>query len=117
MGPKSLGPLTLRTLGVLHTVIQGRAAAAAANRRIAKFWLDAAGLELAVHPLRVEPFANLADGPTRDDTSLMALCMWNLAWRGGYEEPVSVHFLTDIVRQLHSDVVRKLEGRPPVLGR
>ena len=68
---KCLLSVAVDNQGVLHSVIQGRAAAEDANRCIAKFWLDAAEMEIAVHLLRVESFANLAVGPMRDDLSLM----------------------------------------------
>ena len=87
---KCLLSVAVDNQGVLHSVVQGRAAAEDANRCIAKFWLDAAGLELAVHLLRVESFANLADGPHTYDTSLMTLLNARLV------EPCLPRWMSDI---------------------
>ena len=70
---RSLLSIAVDNQGVLHSVLQGRAGAEDANRCIAKLWLDIASMEVSMHILRVESFANLADGPTRSDLSLMQL--------------------------------------------
>ena len=70
---RSLLSIAVDNQGVLHSVLQGRAGAEDANRCIAKLWLDIASMEVSMHILRVESFANLADGPARGVLSLMQL--------------------------------------------
>ena len=41
------------------------------NAAIAQIWLDVAAYGLAPHFIKVDTACNLADGPTRDDLSLM----------------------------------------------
>ena len=67
--------------GVLHALVQGRAAAEDANRAIGLIWLDVAELGIAMHVVRVESHANLADGPSRDSLDRM------LARDASFHEP------------------------------
>ena len=87
---QSLFTVAVDNQGVLHAVLQGRAGAEDANRCIAKLWLDLAHMNVSMHVLRVESCANLADGPTRDDTSYVRLL------QAEWAPPQFPQWLTDI---------------------
>ena len=56
---------------MLGALISGRAGVDDLNMGIGKTWLMIAGAGLALHVVRVESNANVADGPTRDDLSFL----------------------------------------------
>ena len=58
--------------GVLHALLKGRAGADDLNNAVGQVWLDMAEAGIALHVLRVESLANVADGPTRHDLSLLS---------------------------------------------
>jgi len=57
--------------GVLNAVLQGRAGADDLNAVVGKLWLEIAAESIAMHVVRVESLANIADGPTRESTELL----------------------------------------------
>ena len=48
--------------GVLHALLKGRAGADDLNNAVGQVWLDMAEAGIALHVLRVESLANVADG-------------------------------------------------------
>ena len=68
---RSLLLLAVDNQSVLHSLIQGRAGAADLNFAVGKHWLDIARLHVSMHVLRVESKANIADGASRGDYTLM----------------------------------------------
>ena len=67
----SLLLLAVDNQGVLHALIKGRSSAADLNYGVGRHWLDVARLRVSQHVVRVESASNIADGPSRDDCSLM----------------------------------------------
>ena len=67
----SLMTLAIDNLGVVGGLIAGRGSAADHNAAIAQVWLDIAAMNVAPHFLKVDTACNLADGPTREDLSLI----------------------------------------------
>ena len=63
--------LAIDNLGVVGNLIAGRSSAADHNAAIAQVWLDIAAMNVAPHFLKVDTACNLADGPTREDLSLI----------------------------------------------
>ena len=74
----SLVTSAIDNMGVIGGLVKGRGAAGDHNAVIAQVWLDIARSNLAPQFLKVESACNLADGPTRDDLSLMELL--NAEW-------------------------------------
>ena len=63
--------LAVDNQGVLHALVSGRSAAADVNSAVGRIWLDMAKHRVALHVVRVESAANIADGPTRESTELL----------------------------------------------
>ena len=58
--------LAIDNQGVLHSIINGRGGAEDLNLAVGAVWLDLARMQVALHVVRVESAANIADGPSRD---------------------------------------------------
>eukprot|EP00959_Pyramimonas_sp_CCMP1952_P267866 5600565-Pyramimonas_sp.AAC.1 len=57
--------------GVLHALINGSGRAPELNFGVGMTWLDMASRDISLQLGRVESEANLADGPSRNDLSMM----------------------------------------------
>lgn len=68
---QSMALLAVDNQGVLGALISGRAGVDDLNMGIGKTWLMIAEAGLALHVVRVESNANIADGPTREDLGPM----------------------------------------------
>ena len=58
--------------GVRESLMRGSSRAAEVNRMAGALWLQLASWRTGLYTARVESKANIADGPTRDDLSLVA---------------------------------------------
>ena len=67
----SLALLAIDNQGVLHSIINGRGGAEDLNLAVGRLWLDLACMQVALHVVRVESAANIADGPSRDNFDLL----------------------------------------------
>ena len=67
----SLLLLAVDNQGVLHALIKGRSSADDLNLGVGRHWLDVSRLRVAQHVVRVESASNIADGPSREDYSLL----------------------------------------------
>ena len=56
---------------VLFNLLHGGASAEDINMSVGKMWLDFAHYKIAFYGVRVESKANVADGPTRDEISIL----------------------------------------------
>ena len=57
--------------GVRHALQRGTGGPPEVALLVGKFWLEAAELHLGAYTARVESKANIADGPTREDVSVL----------------------------------------------
>ena len=67
----SLLLLAVDNQGVLHSLLKGRSGADDINQGVGRHWLDVARMRVAMHVVRVESAANVADGPSRDEFALL----------------------------------------------
>ena len=67
----SLLLLAVDNQGVLHSLVKGRSSAAYLNSGVGRHWMDVSRMRVSQHVVRVESASNIADGPSRDDTSLL----------------------------------------------
>ena len=63
--------LFVNNQGVLGSMLRGSAGAPDLNAAVGQVWLDIASAGIGLHVARVESRANVADGPTRDDFSVL----------------------------------------------
>ena len=57
--------------GITHAMAKGGGHNDECNIIIGKIWLEVAALDTDLHVARVESKANIADGPSRDDFSML----------------------------------------------
>jgi len=83
--------------GITHAIAKGGGHSEESNMTIGKLWLSVASLDIDLHVARVESAANIADGPSRDDLSLVR------ELQATFVEPILPHWIHDL---WHADHVR-----------
>eukprot|EP00435_Cladocopium_sp_Y103_P039301 s772_g10.t1 len=74
---------------ILHTITKGSGGGAEVHLCVGHLWLELAAGQVDLHLARVESAANISDGPTREDLSLLAML------KATWVEPVLPKWVSD----------------------